>query len=281
MIRKATGASYPAVSDRIIRAACIPIPFADCPKRSLEEQKRIVAILDTSDAIRQKRQEAGIFADRLVSSLFHDMFERWLVMPPSEMHTLGEPEMAHLASGVTKGRRFNGQRTVVVPYIRVANVQDGFLDLSEIKSIEALPSDVEALRLQHDDILMTEGGDFDKLGRGAMWRADVPDCIHQNHVFRVRCNRQNLLPVYFATYIRTPIARAYFLRCAKKTSNLASMNMTQLRATPIACPPVQLQARFAKDVETINALRGRQDASTRDADAMFHSLVHRAFEGGL
>ncbi len=217
----------------------------------------------------------------LSNSLFQDLFVNYLRLPISEMPRLGNPELSDIASGVTKGRRFNGQPTVIVPYIRVANVQDGYLDLNEIKTIEALPSDVEALRLQPGDVLMTEGGDFDKLGRGALWEADILDCIHQNHVFRVRCNRKNLLPVYLAHYIRTELAKGYFLRCAKKTSNLASMNMTQLKATPVACPPMELQKRFTTEVKNIDDLKRQQGTAVRDSEALFNSLVNRAFAGGL
>ena len=276
------GVNLPRLSPKQLAVLPIPIPFADDRRRSLAEQKRIAAILDKADAIRRKRREQIGFANHLTTSLFQEMFGEWLRMPSSKMPRLGEPEIADIASGVTKGRRFNGQPTVIVPYIRVANVQDGFLNLAEIKTIEALPSDVESLRLQHGDVLMTEGGDFDKLGRGAMWEADIPDCIHQNHVFRVRCNRRNLLPIYFANYIRTEIARAYFLRCAKKTSNLASMNMTQLKATPVACPPINVQQQFVNaGPQMIARTRARHTAAFDDSEQLFHSLVKRAFTGQL
>ena len=281
LVARGTGSTFLAVRRGDIETLLIPVPFSDNPAKSLVEQQRIAAILDKADGICRKRQEVGRSADALAPSLFREMFDKWLRMPASEMPKLGDPTMASIASGVTKGRKFNGQPTVIVPYIRVANVQDGFLDLSEIKTIEALPSDVESLRLQHGDVLMTEGGDFDKLGRGAMWEADIPDCIHQNHVFRVRCNRQNLLPLYLASYIRTSIARAYFLRCAKKTSNLASINMTQLKATPVACPPIALQQEFCAEVEKIRQMQDQQEAFTREAGSLFNSLVQRAFKGEL
>lgn len=259
----------------------IPLPFPDDPKRSLAEQKRIAAILDKADAIRRRRQEAARLADQLIPSVFYEMFAKWLRVPPSEMARLGEEELADIASGVTKGRHFGHQETVVVPYIRVANVQDGYLDLTEIKTIEVLPQDVEALRLQHGDVLMTEGGDFDKLGRGGIWEQDVPDCIHQNHVFRVRCNPGKLLPLFFANYIRTHFAKAYFLRCAKKTSNLATINMTQLRALPVPRVPIDRQERFVADAQEARRVAQRADGSIGDADALFNSLVQRAFRGEL
>lgn len=259
----------------------VPLPYPDDPKRSLVEQKRIAAILDKADAIRRRRHEAARLTDQLIPSLLYESFRKWLRMPQSEMARLGEEKLADIASGVTKGRQFGDQETVVVPYIRVANVQDGYLDLTEIKTIEVLPQDVQALRLEHGDVLMTEGGDFDKLGRGAIWEHDVPDCIHQNHVFRVRCNRRKLLPLFFANYIRTHVSRAYFLRCAKKTSNLASINMTQLRALPVPRVPIDLQKVFATEAEEVCAMKRRNEIVIADADKMFNSLVQRAFRGEL
>ncbi|MFO0838362.1 MAG: hypothetical protein U1D55_07510 [Phycisphaerae bacterium] len=259
----------------------MPLPYPEDLKRSLVEQKRIAAILDKADAIRRRRVEAARLADQLIPSLFYDMFGTWLRMPQAEMARVGEEELADIASGVTKGRRFEDQETVVVPYIRVANVQDGYLDLTEIKTIEVLPQDVDALRLEHGDVLMTEGGDFDKLGRGGIWEHDVPNCIHQNHVFRVRCNRRKMLPLFFANYIRTTVARAYFLRCAKKTSNLASINMTQLRALPVPRVPIAEQKRFATEAEEVRQMQRRDEKSIREADDLFSSLVQRAFRGEL
>lgn len=247
----------------------------------LPEQKRIAVILDKADTVRRKRQEALSHTKGFLKSVFQDMFRDWLGMQSSEMPKLGHPDMAEIASGVTKGRRFDGKETVVVPYIRVANVQDGYLDLSEIKTIEVLPADVESLLLQRGDVLMTEGGDHDKLGRGAMWEVEIPNCIHQNHVFRIRCNRGSLLPEYFAGYIQTGLAKAYFLRCAKKTSNLASINMTQLKATPVPCPPTELQQRYAEIRREHQKSIDTKERALAESDNLFSSLVQRAFKGEL
>lgn len=270
-----------AVRKESLLTLSIPLPHPGNASKSLAEQRRIAAILDKASAIHRKRRQVLGITDELIPSLFNDAFSKWLDQPASGMPQLGDPELAEVVSGVTKGRHFNGQATVTVPYIRVANVQDGYLDLSEIKTIEALPSDVQSLSLQRGDVLMTEGGDFDKLGRGAMYDADIPDCIHQNHVFRVRCNRSRMLPIFFATYIRTQFAKAYFLKCAKKTSNLASINMTQLRALPVACPPIDVQKRFAKEVAVIHRVRRQQVELADHADDLFGSLVQRAFRGEL
>ena len=126
---------------------------------------------------------------------------------------------------------------------------------------------------------MTEGGDFDKLGRGAIWPGGVKDCIHQNHIFRVRLDKSNLLPEFFAAFLRSTYAKNYFLRCSKQTTNLASINMTQLRATPVALPPLPMQHQFAKLVGRYERLRAVQRESLRQTEHLFQTLLNRAFNG--
>jgi type I restriction enzyme, S subunit len=131
------------------------------------------------------------------------------------------------------------------------------------------------------DVLLTEGGDFDKLGRGAMLDQDLPGCIHQNHIFRVRCDLSKLLPEYFASFLLSSNACLYFRRCAKKTSNLASINMSQLRALPVPVPSMPLQKAFARRVTEIRELEASQAASRRRIEELFQALLHRAFDGEL
>jgi type I restriction enzyme, S subunit len=125
--------------------------------------------------------------------------------------------VADIGSGLTKGRKLNGQETIATPYLRVANVQDGYLDLAEIKTIEATAADLEKCALRAGDLLMTEGGDADKLGRCAIWRDEVDGCLHQNHIFRVRVG-PHLLPDYTAAFIQSDAGKSYFLRVAKRTT---------------------------------------------------------------
>ncbi len=266
------GANLPRISPSELEK--FPVQFPS----SLPEQRRIADILDKADAIRRKRQEAKDASDCFALSLFNYAFVN------NYRHTNQQKslvEIAEVVSGVTKGRRFNGAATRVVPYLRVANVQDGFLELSEIKTIEALTAEVPKLALQQGDVVMTEGGDFDKLGRGALWEHNVPDCIHQNHVFRVRVNRRFLLPEYFNVFLRTTRAKSYFLSCAKKTSNLASINITQLKALPVPLPKIALQEIFVRELRKSQQYKTNIKAHTDEVNNLFNSLVQRAFRGEL
>jgi len=244
----------------------------------LAEQERIVKLLDEADELRKLRAQADHRTTVLIPALFHEMFGENTNKPHDRVKL---EQIAEVVSGVAKGRKFNGRQPVEVSYLRVANVQAGHLDLSEIKTIQALPEEVKELALQRGDVLLTEGGDFDKLGRGAMLEQDLPNCIHQNHVFRVRVEQSKLDPVYFAKFLLTGEARGYFLGCAKRTTNLASINMTQLRALPVRLPSLSLQKEFAARVSEIRAVQAEQTASRRRLDGLFQSMLHRAFNGEL
>jgi type I restriction enzyme S subunit len=165
--------------------------------------------------------------------------------------------LAHLAtvgSGITLGRRFAGPGTSDYPYLRVANVQDGHVDLSDVKSLR-LPESVAAkAMLETGDVLMNEGGDFDKLGRGAVWRGQIPNCLHQNHVFRVRCNQELLLPDFLALWAASEFGKKFFMLASKQSTNLASINSTQLKKFPVLRPTLDQQREVLQVVGAIDAL---------------------------
>jgi len=269
----AQGSTQKAINNKDLDLITIPIP-------PLPVQEHIVDILQKADEIRRKRQEALELADSILPASFIGMFG-----DPTNNHDdfkripLGK--LADVRSGVTKGRNLRGKDTVEVPYLRVANVQDGFLDLSEVKTIEVLPDDVNKYHLEDGDILMTEGGDPDKLGRGTVWRNQVEGCIHQNHIFRVRTNRERLAPEYLAALLRTQYAKHYFLSCAKRSSNLASVNSTQVKAFPVPLPPITLQEKFVNAVEQWVQASERLTGGLKDAGKLFASLMDKAFTGQL
>lgn len=186
-----------------------------------------------------------------------------------------------IVSGVTKGGRVSADVAVELPYLRVANVQRGHLDLAVIKKIVVKKSDQERYQLRDGDILMTEGGDWDKLGRAAIWRNEIPDCIHQNHIFRVRSPSQEISPEWVVVYVNSELGRSFFEDASKQTTNLASINMTQLRGCPIPLPPLAEQHRIVAKVYEIMALCNRLEASLDYAAATRAKLLDTLLHGAL
>lgn len=246
----------------------------------LDEQHRIAALLDKADAIRRKRQEAIALTEQLLRSTFLEMFgdpfinpKRWALAPLHELATIG--------SGVMKGRDYTGIETIELPYMRVANVQDGYLALNDIKSITLPIADVEKYTLRYGDILLTEGGDPDKLGRGAVWRDQIASCVHQNHIFRVHPDRKRITSEYLCALLGSSHGKRYFLRAAKQTTGIATINRTQLSEFPVLLPPLELQIDYSRFVAAHERLTQRYHQLIAEQDTLFQSLVQRAFSGQL
>ena len=161
--------------------------------------------------------------------------------------------------------------------MRVGNVKDGHLDLNEVKTMEIKRSEVEKLRIEPGDLLMTEGGDPDKLGRAALWCGEIDLCVHQNHIFKVRSNSALLLPEYLRSLASSAYGKAYFLRVAKKTTGIASINKTQLSALPVVLPPLDLQAKFKQWVEVVESILAQQVSASATAQATFDSVLASHF----
>jgi type I restriction enzyme S subunit len=246
-----------------------------------EEQFGIAQVLDAADKAIQTTRIAAERARDLDHSLLHDLLEKGI----AGRHRKGKPnwsihrldEVAEVGSGVTLGKDVSGFKTVELPYLRVANVQDGHLDLSTIKTVRVRVEDSENYRLEPGDVLMTEGGDLDKLGRGTIWHGEIPDCLHQNHIFRIRANQDQLRPYFFALVVESDIAKRYFMRVAKRTTNLASINKTVLRAFRFPVPEPTEQEEIENVMKAIKAtvktLSDKENALRRLKNALMHDLL--------
>jgi type I restriction enzyme S subunit len=268
-----TSGSMRNISQATIREALVPLP-------ALAEQRRIARILDQADALRRQRREALALTETFLRSAFLERFGDPVANPKRWPEARLE-DAADIASGITKGRKLNGQPTTRVPYMRVANVQDGHIRLDEVKDIHVTADERERFTLRTGDVLLTEGGDPDKLGRGAVWRGEIAPCVHQNHIFRVRCDARRLLPDFASAILGSNRGKRYFARAAKQTTGIASINMTQLRGFPLLLPPLSEQQGFAELVVAFRAHQRRLEQAAAHTDALFESLQQRAFRGDL
>lgn len=157
--------------------------------------------------------------------------------------------VAEVRSGLSKSSKREGP-TVKRPYLRVANVQDGYLDLSEIKEIDVPVNQVIRFTLKAGDLLLIEGnGNPENLGRGCLWNGEVPDCVHQNHVFAVRTlPGVELLPQFLALQLQSDRGRDYLLSCAKGSTGLSTLNTAQLKAFPLLIPSIREQSAIVEAI---------------------------------
>jgi type I restriction enzyme S subunit len=164
------------------------------------------------------------------------------------------------------------------PYLRVANVQRGHLALDVMKEVEVPEDEVSKYLLKNGDLLITEGGDWDKVGRTAVWRNELPECLHQNHVFRARALTDEFESRWAEMYLNSTTARDYFAGSSKQTTNLASINMTQLRACAFPMPPLAEQHRIVAKVDQLMALCDQLKTQLSQARQLNQQLVSTLVE---
>ena len=266
---KGTGSTFKAINRRALEEIQVP-------DVSLKEQAAHAANLETAYKIIQMRKQQLSTLDDLIKARFVEMFGDMLINPK------GLPEkrldsLADIVSGITKGRKVKTDDLYEVPYMAVSNVKDGYIDWTTVKTIMATGGEIDQYRLMPGDVLMTEGGDPDKLGRGAIIHEPPKDCIHQNHIFRVRLKQDVLLSAFMAQYLQQQKAKRYFLGCAKQTTGIASINMKQLSALPVLVPSMKDQEEYAAFVAQVDKSKVVVQKALDEAQVLFDSLMQEYF----
>ena len=252
----------------------------------LPEQRAIAGVLDAIDEAIERTEAVIAATERLRDSLLHELLTRgvpgwhreWKEVAgvgtvPACWEVVRLGEVAEVQTGRAVNRKSVKQWDVEIPYLSVANVKDGYLDLSAVKTMRVSTSEIDRYRLLQGDVLFTEGGDADKLGRGTVWQGEIEQCLHQNHVFAVRTRRTALQPEFLAAYAASGPGKRFFLNAAKQTTNLASVNATQLRKMPIPVPDIREQAK----VDGLLSAAGRLNTQARvERDALLMLKISSA-----
>ena len=244
------------------------------PLPPLSEQKRIATYLF------QKISKADIMLDDTLSSItgykklkqavitqavtkgvrgereMKDSGVEWIGEIPKEWRKTQLRHCATIKSGITLGKSYRKDTVLIErPYLRVANVQGGYVDLNDLATIEVTPDEDLKYRLHSGDVLMTEGGDRDKLGRGCVWHGEIEPCLHQNHVFAVQTNETILLPEFLEYLTASDVGRSYFDITAIKTTNLACTSSSKVLAFTIPLPPIEEQIEIVATVYKGNIIK--------------------------
>lgn len=262
--RAAMGATLNKASLQSIQ---VPIP-------PLDEQRRIAAILDQADAIRAKRRQVLAHLDALAQAIFDRMFA-------DARASLTLSDIANVQGGlqVTHTR---AKLPIAAPYLRVANVMRGRLDLAEIKTLQVSAPELERTRLRRGDLLFVEGhGNPNEVGRAALWDGSIDICTHQNHLIRARLDEGRCLPEFAATWVNTRRGAAYFRRCGRTTSGLNTISAATVRSAPMLEVPLAAQHEFVRRTTQLDAQSFSVLRALAADDELFASLQSRAFRGEL
>ena len=248
-----SGSTVAGIRQEVIKMFPILLP-------PLPEQEKIADILGGVDAainatrrvIEQTRILKRSLMQQLLTRGIPGRHKRFKPSPlgeiPEEWEVVKLREIAVIQTGIAKNGKIKNGHSIKVPYLRVANVQDGYVDLSEMKDIEISEDKLKRYLLKRRDVLFNEGGDADKLGRGCVWEGQIDPCVHQNHVFVVRCGKQ-LNPYFLACQAGSQRGKQFFFHSSKQTTNLASINSSQLKEFPVFLPDINEQKSIIRALD--------------------------------
>ena len=249
VVARSTGVSYPAINPAELASVRVPVPLQSEQQRIARFLEEEIATVD--DLIAAKQRMAALLDERLAAAIEE-------MLAPVGERTALLARFARIQSGLTidaKNELLPGAEPY--PYLRVANVQPGRVDLTEVKTALVEPSRAQRHRLRAGDVLMTEGGDIDKLGRGTVWAEQIEGCLHQNHVFAVRTDPHLLDPRFLALVTLSRAARTYFESTGVQSTNLASTSASKVLALPVPAVPLADQRRLVAAYEHERAATDR------------------------
>jgi type I restriction enzyme, S subunit len=264
------GATVHSLSNGFLEALRFPLP-------PLDEQRRIVGLLDRAAEIRRRADDARAKARIVIPSLFLDTFgdpasntKGWQVV------ALGNH--ADVQGGVQVSAK-RATLPVELPYLRVANVMRGDLNLSEIKLIRVTAAEAQRTCLARGDVLIVEGhGNPNEIGRAAVWDGSIAVCTHQNHLIRARPDRCCLTPEYLETFLNSDVGRRILIQNGKTTSGLNTISTRNVKDVAFPLPPIALQTVFAEQVHRLEMLARHLDAAAAKAEAMAAALSAEVFD---
>ena len=290
------GTKMPRVSPDQVSNSFTPLP-------PLPEQRAIAAFLDCEttkiDALVAKKERLiELLQEKRTALISHavtkgldpdvplkDSGVEWLGEIPAHWEVKRMRVMGTLQTGITLGKRYETPDLVTRPYLRVANVQDGYLALDDIAEIELPAKETRRYELRPNDVLLTEGGDFDKLGRGYLWSGQIPSALHQNHIFVVRPNQQVLSSKFLTVLLTSSYGRAYFTATSKQSTNLASTNSKKLASFPIPIPSLTEQraitAFLDRETAQIDALVAKVQEAIDRLKELRTALISAAVTGKI
>lgn len=277
LISKGKGGTQKNISQTVLNSLDVIVPPLPEQERIVAQIEELFSQLDAGvETLKKTKAQLAVYRQATITEAFS---------AENNTPNVCLSDIAQIIGGITKGRDLSGMETIELPYLRVANVQNGYLDLSEIKTILLRVDEKERYLLKPGDVLYTEGGDRDKLGRGTVWRGEINDCVHQNHIFKARIDQSKAIPEYVAFWSMSTPARNYFYQKGKQSVNLASINKTVLSALTLPLPALEKQREIVNRIDfrlsVCDSIEHTVDTALQQAEAMRQSILKQAFEGRL
>lgn len=256
----------------------------EIPLPPLDEQRRIVAQIESIAArieeARGLRQQAVEEAEALLNSAISAIFIKFAGL---EWLTIGK--ICDVRGGIQKSKdRIPNQNPR--RYLTVAHVQRNWIDTDDPRYFEVSDEELEKWRLYAGDVLVVEGnGSEDQIGRTSLFRGEIEDCVHQNHIIRIRPDKTRLVPEFLNHYLNSPLGRNNMKEISRTSSGLYHLSVGKIKSISIPLPSCEEQfeiINFLDDLyEHVGNLTCHQHETGAELDALLPSMLDKAFKGEL
>ncbi len=269
--RNARGATIKGITRDLIASQELALP-------PLDEQRRIAAILDKADALRQKRRRAIALLDSLTQSIFLEMFG------DPESNPIGWPEVSFgdlILEGPTNGLyRPASDYGSGTPIVRIDAFYDGVITgLQSLKRLRIDAKTQSSFALRQGDVVINRVNSLEYLGKSALVPALSEPTVFESNMMRIRLDHARVTPGFCVALLQADWIKKQIARSAKKAVNQASINQTDVKSFSMFLPPLTRQVDFEAAIVQIDRMKHR--VSLRPVDNLFSSLQHRAFSGQL
>jgi type I restriction enzyme, S subunit len=260
---KGTGSTFKAITQKELKSLKIPLP-------PLAEQQKIAAILDAADSLRQKDRQLIDHYTALSQSLFLDMFGDPVINPmgwdiqPFDYFAIIDTKMT-----------IDFDRYSDIPHIGIANIEKdtGRLIGYNLVKDENLASGKYIFTEEHI-IFSKIRPNLNKVAlpnfKGLASADSYPILVHSNRASKI----------FFAYILRSPLFLDFISKHSNRT-NIPKANKAQLKQFETIAPPIALQNQFAERILLIEQQKQQAQASLEKSEALFNSLLQRAFTGEL
>ena len=282
LLTYATGSTIKHLPQQKLRGIKFGLP-------PLAEQRRIVGVLESElsrlDAAKTLVDKSSARVESLWGAVLEGVVEGSLLHGPGRHYEYYPVSDCVIVQG---GIQKQAKRRPVenkYPFLRVANVQRGYVDLAEIHEVELFDGELEKYRLESGDLLVVEGnGSPQHIGRGAMWRGGIADAVHQNHLIRLRPTAK-FRPEFLELVWNSSFVGRQLRDVASSTSGLMTLSVAKIKRIKVPLPSVEEQDKIVCIAESwrarVDAARNSAQRVQRRANVLRQALLSSAFSGKL
>lgn len=288
LIKQGIGGAQPNISQGILKDLEVPLPELKVQQSIVSKIEQLFSELDKGkQQLELAQQQLKVYRQAVLKWAFEGKLTNKDVKEgklPEGWKTSKISEIGSVSGGITKNANRENLE-LKLPFLRVGNVYFDRLDLEEIHTIGLKQSEVQRVKLEKHDLLFVEGnGSLDQIGRVALWNGQIENCVHQNHLIKVRLS-DKVLPKYVLHFFCSSSGRNNIKEKANSTSGLHTLNLGKINKLELPICSIEEQIQIVREIESrlsvCDKLEETITNSLKQAETLRQSILKKAFEGKL